>query len=87
MSANVQTSTANLAADKSSVDVHRKYVRVLPQQGSRADIVRFEFAIGWPDLSVELALPKASFEEFCALHSVEMLPEAEPDALHQFDVS
>jgi phenol hydroxylase P0 protein len=52
-------------------DTTRRYVRVTEQ---RADgVVAFEFAIGWPELSVELLLPAAAFEEFCAKNRVERL--------------
>lgn len=47
-------------------DPTRKYVRVTER---RADgLVAFEFSIGWPELSVELMLPAAAFDEFCATH-------------------
>jgi phenol hydroxylase P0 protein len=36
-------------------------------------LVSFDFAIGWPDLSVELMLPGPAFEAFCATHRVERL--------------
>ena len=50
------------------VDVRLKYVRLLER---RADgLVSFEFSIGWPELAVELMLPAAAFDEFCALHEV-----------------
>ncbi len=42
----------------------QRFVRVLRR--GPGDLVRFEFAIGWPDLSVELVLPSASFDAFCA---------------------
>lgn len=52
-------------------DTGRRYVRVT---GQRADgLVAFDFAIGWPELSVELMLPAAAFEEFCAKNRVERL--------------
>lgn len=52
-------------------DTTRRYVRVTEE---RADgLVAFEFAIGWPELSVELLLPAAAFEEFCATNRVERL--------------
>ena len=41
----------------------QRFVRVL--QRGPGDLVRFEFAIGWPDLSVELVLPSPSFDAFC----------------------
>lgn len=42
----------------------RRFVRVL--QRGPGDLVRFEFAIGWPDLCAELVLPSAAFDAFCA---------------------
>lgn len=52
-------------------DLTRKFVRVT---GERADgLVAFEFAIGWPELSVELLLPRAAFDEFCARQRVQRL--------------
>jgi phenol/toluene 2-monooxygenase (NADH) P0/A0 len=52
-------------------DTTRRFVRVTE---FRADgLVAFDFAIGWPELSVELLLPAAAFEEFCAKNRVERL--------------
>lgn len=49
-------------------DASLRFVRVTAE---RADgLVAFDFAIGWPDLSVELLLPRAAFEEFCAKNQV-----------------
>jgi phenol hydroxylase P0 protein len=52
----------------------RRYVRIT----NRADngIVAFEFSVGWPDMSVELALPEPQFNEFCSTNNVEFLTEA-----------
>ena len=39
----------------------------------------FDFAIGFPDLSVELVMPKAAFDEFCRRNDVELIgPGANP---------
>lgn len=57
------------------VDVTRKYVRITAERGA---FVEFDFAIGWPELSVELVLPRAAFEEFCARNAVTFL-DPEPD--------
>jgi phenol hydroxylase P0 protein len=35
--------------------------------------VAFEFAIGWPELAVELLLPAPAFDEFCAANGVQRL--------------
>lgn len=52
-------------------ELSRKFVRVTEE---RADgLVAFEFAIGWPELSVELLLPRAAFDEFCARQRVQRL--------------
>ena len=57
----------------------RRYVRVLSQ--SPNGVVAFEFSVGWPDMSVELALPEAQFQEFCSKNHVEFLTEAVGDKL------
>lgn len=45
-----------------------KFVRVVE---TRTDgLVEFEFAIGEPELFVELLMPRAQFEEFCATQGV-----------------
>ena len=55
-------------APDTDLDTRKKYVRVLER---RADgLVLFEFAIGWPELLVELLLPEPAFAEFCATHRV-----------------
>ena len=51
----------------------RKFVRVVEQHAN--GLVRFEFAVGWPDLSCELVLPQALFDEFCRRHAVEFMTE------------
>lgn len=54
-----------------TVDTRQRFVRVLEE---RADgMVFFEFAIGWPDLAVELLLPAPAFEAFCAANGVQRL--------------
>ncbi len=58
-------------------DTTRRFVRVTEV---RADgLVAFDFSIGWPELSVELMLPQAAFDEFCATNRVIRLePQPEP---------
>lgn len=64
--------TPDLAAEP-VCDLSRKFVRVLREQPD--GLVAFEFAIGWPDLAVELAMPRPMFEEFCSRQQVERLPD------------
>ena len=54
-------------------DLSRRFVRVLREQTD--GLVAFEFAIGWPDLAVELAMPRPMFDEFCRRQQVERLPD------------
>jgi len=39
--------------------------------------VEFDFAIGEPDLSVDLILPEAAYQEFCIDHRVRFLSHEE----------
>ena len=50
------------------VNLRAKYVRLLERRPDGQ--VSFEFSIGWPELSVELMLPSAAFDAFCAQHEV-----------------
>lgn len=52
-------------------DVGRRYVRyrALDERG----YVQFEFAIGDPELAVELVLPLPAYQEFCRTHAVTYL--------------
>lgn len=52
-------------------DLSRRFVRVLRE--GEDGLVAFEFSIGWPDLAVELAMPRPMFEEFCHRQRVERL--------------
>ena len=53
----------------------KKFVRVTGVRSAR--YVEFEFSVNDADLTVELILPFAAFEEFCALQEVVRLPPAE----------
>ena len=60
----------------------KKYVRVTGLRSGRH--VEFEFSVNDADLTVELILPFAAFEEFCALQEVVRLPPAE-EAASEFE--
>jgi phenol hydroxylase P0 protein len=65
------TSTQPLPLELAPCDTARRFVRVLDE---RADgLVAFEFAIGWPELAVELLLPAQAFVEFCATQRAQRL--------------
>lgn len=68
---------------------HRKFVRVTGCRG--ANLIEFDFAVGSPELFVELILPEPAFAEFCRTNDVTVLPAGEDgegqaegghDALH-----
>lgn len=59
--------------------IHPRFVRILKRQPN--GLVAFEFAVGWPDLSVELVLPEALFDEFCERQRVTFLTEPAADPL------
>ena len=63
----------------SHFDTNKKFVRVL--ETSRPGMVEFEFAIGEPDLFVELIMPEAAFAEFCRTNEVTFIngPRASTD--------
>lgn len=55
-------------------DITRKFVRVMRTLPN--GLVEFEFAVGDPDVAVELVMPKAAFDEFCAANRVELVSAA-----------
>ena len=71
-------------------DVRHRYVRFVQEHAS--GMVEFEFAVGEPQLFVEMVMPRAEFEQFCRDQGVApthgALPEADIDsAEHEWDWS
>ena len=59
--------------DGRTCDIARKFVRI---KQVRADgLVCFEFAIGWPELFVDLMLPQPAFDDFCVRQQVQLLSD------------
>ena len=56
-------------------DLSRRYVRVTNVRPE--GLVEFDFAIGEPDLVVEMILTPEAFQEFCENNNVITLPPAE----------
>lgn len=57
----------------SHCDANQKFVRV---KGVRpGGLVCFEFAIGWPELFVDLMLPRSAFDDFCVRQHVQLLSD------------
>ena len=67
-----------MSSEQPALDTTRRFVRVC---GTRTGVfIEFEFAIGEPEVFVEMLLSPAAFTEFCATNQVEMLPPRDPDA-------
>ena len=58
---------------ESKFDITRKFVRVMRTLPN--GLIEFEFAVGDPDVAVELVMPKAAFDEFCANNQVELMTD------------
>ena len=58
-------------ADALRCNVIQKFVRVKEVRPS--GLVCFEFAIGWPELFVDLMLPRSAFDDFCVRQQVQLL--------------
>ena len=70
---------ASETAPPSDFDVSRTFVRVIDVRDD--GFVEFAFAIGDPELEVELLMHTAAFEEFCAVNDVEVVdPDRHPAA-------
>lgn len=56
------------AADRPDWNPGAKWVRIVEERSD--GMVEFEFAVGEPQLYVEMIMPQGPFEEFCAMHGV-----------------
>ncbi|MFG1418049.1 phenol hydroxylase subunit [Xanthobacter sp. V0B-10] len=67
------------------LDISRRFVRVTHERA--AGFVEFDFAIGEPELFVEMILGREAFAAFCADNRVEPFPPdpARADARGDFD--
>lgn len=79
--------TTNTAADW---DVQRRFIRIVQEHDN--GMVEFEFAVGEPQLFVEMVMPRAEFADFCRMQGVTpthgALPEYEQgSAAHEWDWS
>lgn len=50
-------------------DVQRRFIRIVQEHDN--GMVEFEFAVGEPELFVEMVMPRAQFDEFCAMQGVQ----------------
>jgi len=68
---------------KPSVDMDRKYVRLVERRGD--GMVEFEFSISDPSIYVEMLLPEAAYEDFCRSNRVILLEGSRPDTEEDSD--
>jgi len=59
----------------SPFDPSRKFVRIVAHHHD--GMVEFEFAVGEPELFVEMRLPQAAFDDFCATQGVQPMAAAD----------
>jgi len=69
-----QHPTAPGAGRRGSFDPMRKFVRVRALRPDR--FIEFDFAIGEPEIYVEMILPADAFDDFCADNQVTFLTDA-----------
>jgi len=81
MSSKKTNDTESNSASK-SFDVRKRYVRITGIRNNK--IIEFDFAIGEPEMYVELALPFEAYQEFCANNDVINMT-AEESAKVDFD--
>ena len=77
-------------ASPATWDVAQRFIRIVQEHDN--GMVEFEFAVGEPELFVEMVMPRAQFDEFCAMQGVQptqgRLPEqADGSAAHEWDWS
>ncbi|ENQ7793631.1 phenol hydroxylase subunit [Pseudomonas aeruginosa] len=78
----------SLDMQPADLDTRKRFVRVTGSRGS--NFVEFDFAIGEPELFVEMILTHEAFDEFCRTNQVESMPalpevNGEDDEAGQWD--
>jgi len=68
-----------LRAPDPAFDVHRRYVRF--RELNQQNYVLFDFAIGDPELWIELTLPQHAYHVFCRENAVTYLTRAQEVAV------
>ncbi|MEI8168638.1 MAG: phenol hydroxylase subunit [Rhodoferax sp.] len=69
------TDSTSLLERVPALDTSRRFVRIRGERGN--GFVEFDFAIGEPEVFVELILGRVAFAEFCVTNKVELLPPSE----------
>ncbi|MBF7729133.1 phenol hydroxylase subunit [Pseudomonas sp. N040] len=67
----MNASEQSLDLQPATLDTRKRFVRVTGNRGSR--FVEFDFAIGEPELFVEMILTHEAFAEFCSTNRVQLM--------------
>ena len=73
----------SVALEADAATLARRYVRITGHSAN--GFVTFEFSVGWPDMSVELALPEDHVNDFCVKNNVIFLDEPVENKLGEHD--
>ena len=73
----------SVALDADADTLSRRYVRITGRSAN--GFVTFEFSVGWPDMSVEIALPEDLFNDFCIKNNVQFLDDPVENKLGEHD--
>ena len=73
----------SVALEADAATLARRYVRITGHSAN--GFITFEFSVGWPDMSVELALPEDLFNDFCVKNNVIVLDEPVENKLGEHD--
>lgn len=65
--------------NRSTFEQLPRYIRV--RSGPDDLFVEFDFAIGHPELFIELVLPRSAFESFCRNNNAQLMDEAMSEAI------
>ncbi|PHR84439.1 MAG: phenol hydroxylase [Colwellia sp.] len=57
------------------LDITRRFVRITKER--KNDFIEFDYAIGEPEIFLELVLPREAFLDFCVVNKVELLPSTQ----------
>ena len=68
---------------QTEMDITRKYARLIERR--KDGFVEFEFAIGEPELFVEMVLPNDAYEAFCRQNQVELLPSRDETVVSDWE--
>ena len=68
-------------ADNKTFDPRRRFVRLCHVRDD--GFVEFEFAVGEPELAVELIMPAAAYRAFCSDNQVTVLPSLQCSGLNE----